>query len=80
VTPELDYVAGDVVELTAAEGINGANGDNSQAYSLTWDATNVSVRAQAVLSSVEIPHKTSRVMTAYTPANWKIQYTALRFY
>ncbi len=80
VTPELDYVAGDVVELTAAEGINGANGDNSQAYSLTWDATNVSVRAQAVLTSVEIPHKTTRVMTAYTPANWKIQYTALRFY
>lgn len=80
VTPELDYVANDVVSLSAVEGVNGANGDNAEAFSYYFDATNVYVQCQAAITSLELPHKTTRVMTAITPANWKIRYTAVRYY
>jgi hypothetical protein len=74
-TAELGYSIGDKIQLNRSTlYASGA----SHGLSVSWDATNVTViSANNTIASV--PHKSTRSMTAITPANWKLNIIPIKW-
>lgn len=80
VTADAGYSIGDVVELSAIA-VTGISGSYNYAggYFLSFDATNVTLTANDA-TTCKILHKTNGTQQTFTAANWKLRYTATRYY
>lgn len=80
VTGEAGYSANDLVAFDVMVGDDGSGSyDDDVFITLSWDATNVTV-TRGPQTTLEIKHKTTGVRASFTPANWTVVYTAVRYY